>query len=72
MPNKLLAPGRYSVYIAAGRPGIGPIVRHEDCLFFELKAFVDDLTHMSHSRGGIIMPHLEWEISECTLIQGKV
>jgi lipopolysaccharide transport system ATP-binding protein len=62
LPIQLLAPGRYSVYLAAGRPGIGAIVKYEDCLFFELKAFTDDLSHMSSSRGGIITPYLKWEI----------
>jgi lipopolysaccharide transport system ATP-binding protein len=72
LPIQLLAPGRYSVYLAAGRPGIGAIVKHEDCLFFELKAFTDDLSHKSNSRGGIIAPELKWEITKSELSKGKV
>ena len=61
-PTNLLNAGRYYVSLSYGLPGIRPLGKHEDCLFFELKAFTDDLSHKSNSRGGIIAPKLKWEI----------
>ncbi len=61
LPELFLASGLFRVYVAAGRPGIGPIVRHDHCLSFEIESVTQDLAHKSHSRGGALLMDIEWE-----------
>lgn len=64
LPRGLLAPGRYSVYLGAGCPGVGVILQHNDCLFFELESLKDDSSHLSYSRGGMLVMPLKWQSLE--------
>jgi lipopolysaccharide transport system ATP-binding protein len=61
LPQGLLAPGMYSLYIAASRPGVGLITTHDGCLMFELEDYSHDGSHSSYSRGGLLIMPLRWE-----------
>lgn len=60
LPNFLM-PGTYSINVACGRPGVGPIEFYEDCLTFELENLLTDGAHQSMTRGGIIRANIGWE-----------
>jgi lipopolysaccharide transport system ATP-binding protein len=61
LPRRLLPPGVYSIYVAAGQPGVGAITQLDDCLVFELKNLFHDASHASYSRGGLLIVPLVWE-----------
>lgn len=60
LPDFLL-PGSYSIYVASGRPGVGAIETHEDCLTFELENIVTDGSINSFTRGGLIKSNILWK-----------
>ncbi len=62
LPQGILLPGLYSIYLAAARPKVGPYAVYPDCLVFEIENNSEDWTHTSFSRGGEIMMRLNWEI----------
>jgi lipopolysaccharide transport system ATP-binding protein len=70
LPEGLFAPGLYSISIVAGRPRSGIIVAYRDCLVFEIENIREDWTHMSFSRGGMLVLRLPWEVTKVT--DGKV
>jgi len=61
IPQDILNSGIYTVYVAAGQPGIGAIVQYSDCLIFELENLKSDLSQKSYSRGGIFRLPIKWE-----------
>jgi len=61
LPDKLLSPGRYNIYVGSGRPGIGVIFRHPNCLVFEIESHKQDLSHVGYSRGGMLVVPLQWK-----------
>jgi len=62
LPERLLSPGYYTITVSAGRPGVGVIDKHEDCIAFELENYSTDTTHKSLSRGGLISIPLFWDV----------
>jgi len=64
LPPKMLMPGRYTLDVNAGHPGIGTIVDHPQCISFELENNKMDLTKCSYSRGGMINIPLTWNIKK--------
>jgi len=61
IPNNLLTPGIYTVYLAIGRPGVGPIIQYDDCMNIEIENLTIDGTHSSFTRGGFIIVPLDWK-----------
>jgi len=61
LPQNVLNSGIYTIYIAAGQPGIGAIIQYPDCLIFELDNLKNDSSQKSYSRGGIFRFPIKWE-----------
>lgn len=56
IPKTFLNIGQWSISVDAGRPGIGTIDKHHNCLNFLVENNSYDLTHSGLSRGGSIIP----------------
>ena len=50
LPHKFLKAGRYSLTIAAGRPMVGDIDRHDEALSFEIEEAVPDFATNSRAK----------------------
>jgi lipopolysaccharide transport system ATP-binding protein len=61
LPYNLLVPGMYSIDVAAGQPGAGAFVQHNDCLVFELENGFHDASHSGYSRGGLLILPIKWK-----------
>lgn len=66
LPSHLLKPGAYTINIAAGRPGKGPIVVHKDALGFQVQATCENLAHKSYApnRPGLMRLPISWNFAE--------
>jgi lipopolysaccharide transport system ATP-binding protein len=60
LPKMQFTPGVYSIYVAAGQPGIGVIVQYDDCITLELTNSYHDDNNYSYSRGGILIMPITW------------
>jgi len=62
IPKKFLNIGQWCLSVDAGRPGIGTIDVHHNCLTFSIENNLHDLTHSGLSRGGAIIPQFSVSI----------